>query len=63
MPEPDWNRIACRAYEAHSQVIRAEQAQLPPPEWETLGPREHEAWREAAKAVEQALEETTEGDG
>jgi hypothetical protein len=60
MPETDWNRVACLAYEAHAQVLRAEQAQLPPPEWETLGPREHAAWREAAKAVEQALEATEE---
>lgn len=57
MPEPDWNRIAAGAYEAYSQVIRAEQQTLAVPEWEDLPPRHHDAWKEAVHSVERALTE------
>ena len=57
MPEPDRNRIAAGAYEAYSQVIRADAQMLPVPEWEDLPPRHHDAWKEAVHSVEQALTE------
>jgi hypothetical protein len=53
---PNWNEIACTAYETYAQVVRAEQQTLAVPEWEDLPPRMHEAWRQAVKAACEALE-------
>jgi hypothetical protein len=49
MPDSNWNTIAEAAYEAYSQVARADAQTLSVPEWENLGPRMQEAWREAVQ--------------
>jgi hypothetical protein len=48
---PDWNAVACAAYEAYAYIARAEAQLLPVPEWEDLPPRLQDAYREAVKVA------------